>query len=175
MSDPRFPNRPDHPDFWLISQGLIEQDAQAESDPAIQNIDDVTSRYVDLASVSYHALNRARFIMGAGAPERTTVKGAAMWMDGFVQGIRFQHLKNPTPVDDPAPVRVQWLRDDWDSRPGLTDESRQALEALPDTKLADAIETAFAEHEDMWFHVLDNTRGDATRALLAELGFEEED
>lgn len=75
---------------------------------------------------------------------------------------------------DGGPVTVQALLDDWDDRPGLTEEARLALIALSDDRLAGAIETAFLRYQDMWLDVLDNTRGDATRALLTELGFEED-
>jgi hypothetical protein len=75
---------------------------------------------------------------------------------------------------DGGPVTVQALLDDWSDRPGLTEEAKLALLALPQEKLAEAIRAAFGQYEGMWLHVLDNTRGDATRALLAELGYEEE-
>ncbi len=91
MTDPRYPGRPEHPDFWLISQGLIEQDAQAEGGQAF-------GRYVDLASLTYVAEQRALRLYQAdrrlvyGAVEVQT-RIAAAWMDAFIQGIRFEHLK----------------------------------------------------------------------------------
>lgn len=97
MTDPRFPHRPDHHDFWLLSQGLIEQDAQADSG---QPFEDLTARYVDVRSLLYVAEQRAALALKDDT--RTTYVYAAndvrakmigMWVDAFVQGARFQALK----------------------------------------------------------------------------------
>jgi hypothetical protein len=72
------------------------------------------------------------------------------------------------------PVTVEALRDDWVDRPDLTPKQRAALEALDDAALEGAIEHAFTRYLDMWYTVLDETRGDATRALISHLGIEED-
>jgi hypothetical protein len=73
-------------------------------------------------------------------------------------------------VADETPVTVEMLRADWVGRPRLTDDDQAALAALPDADLVAALAEAFTGYEDMWLHVLDNTRGDAIRALLDKLG-----
>jgi hypothetical protein len=70
-----FPDRPDHPDFWLISQAVIDNDAQADS--RTQSVPDITGRVVDTASVMWL---------------RALV--AAAWVDAFIAGARYQAMKN---------------------------------------------------------------------------------
>lgn len=72
------------------------------------------------------------------------------------------------------PVTPEMLRGDWVDRPGLSEEGKRALIALTDEQLQEALDSAFNEWEDMWFAVLDNTQGDATRRLLTDLGFEDD-
>lgn len=101
-ADPRFPDRPDHPDFWLISQALIDQDAQAD---AGQPFTDVVERIVDRDSLIYAAEQRGlRFQAGRSKPsvaERVAMQAA--WVDAFLAGARYQALKER---------RLQELRDD---------------------------------------------------------------
>lgn len=98
MTDPAWPDRPDHPDFWLISQGLIEQDAQAEQG---QHMDEMVQRYVDLPSLHYAATQRAGMMAHIASKGRLVVSAqqlevaiGAAWLDAFVQGARFQALKD---------------------------------------------------------------------------------
>ena len=98
-----YPGRPDHPDFWLISQAIIDQDAQAD---AGQDADVILSRMIDPASASYAAVQRGlrgemRYRGKRVSPELL----GAMWMDGFLAGMRVQQAKSaPAPVipDDPG-------------------------------------------------------------------------
>jgi hypothetical protein len=70
------------------------------------------------------------------------------------------------------PVTVQALRDDWIDRPGLTEDDRAALAALPDEDLQAALDQVFegTANQRMWWQVLDDTRGEATDVLLRQLG-----
>lgn len=111
MTDPNFPNRPDHPDFWLISQALIDTDAQADSG---QSMPDIAGRIVDTASLMYAAEQRVKLITGKGhlnPSARILIAMQALWLDAFVAGTRYQHLKTQgaqiVPDDGtPAPLRV---------------------------------------------------------------------
>lgn len=115
MTDPRFPGRPEHPDFWFMSQGVIEQDAQAD---AGQGFEDVVGRYVDVESVLYAAKQR---VLRAQQQNRTVqmllarltardralleVSSQTLWLDAFIQGLRFQQLKaagGPHVGEDPV-------------------------------------------------------------------------
>lgn len=83
MSTP--PGRPDHPDFWLISEALIELDTQADQGASFE---DIVGRLVDPESVLYAAVQRAiwRKNIGGGS-------SISLWMDGFVTGVRYQHKR----------------------------------------------------------------------------------
>lgn len=80
-----YPGRPDHPDFWLISQALIDQDAQADSG---QDAEEILAAMIDPDSVTYAALQRA------GRSSNPGPAVAAAWLDGFLTGMAVQQLKN---------------------------------------------------------------------------------
>lgn len=92
MTDPRFPRRPQHSDYWLISQALVDTDAQADMG---EEGGDIMGRIVDPESLTYAAEERAK-LMVRHAPllHRQQTELAAMWVDAFVAGARFQHLKS---------------------------------------------------------------------------------
>lgn len=79
-----FPGRPDHPDFWLISEALIENDAQADQGTPFE---DMVSRIVNPEVLAYIAAQRARRTMDP------LVGPIAAWMDGFIAGARYQHKR----------------------------------------------------------------------------------
>jgi hypothetical protein len=85
--------RPSHPDFWLLSQALIDSDARADSG---QSADDIVGLYANIEAVVYVAAQRARLALrraGVLASPDVRMLMAATWMDAFVAGVRFQHLK----------------------------------------------------------------------------------
>lgn len=87
------PKRPDHPDFWLISQAVIDNDAQAD---AKQGMDDILARTADPKSALYVAEQRA-MRMAAHLPfsgPATMAVFGSLWIDGFMAGARFQALKD---------------------------------------------------------------------------------
>ena len=85
MSSPDFPGRPDHPDFWLLSQAVLDQDGQADVG---QPVDDILARRIDPDSAVYMAMQRALRIDPASQPQL-----AAAWIDGLLIGMAFQYLK----------------------------------------------------------------------------------
>lgn len=94
LNDPRFPDRPPHPDFWRLSQAVLQNDANAtESESLVVAISDL----VDTDSVTYMALGRAaRAVDLLGIPRgsatwnvfRTAM--AAQFIDGVAAGVRYQ-------------------------------------------------------------------------------------
>lgn len=85
------PKRPEHDDFWRISQAVIDTDTQSE---AGQGVSDIAARYVDPESLRYAAQQRAqRLGMNRVIRRNDEAVVAATWMDAFIAGIRFQHLK----------------------------------------------------------------------------------
>jgi hypothetical protein len=85
------PGRPDHPDFWLLSQAILDLDAQAD---AGQGAEDIAGRMVDPACVAYMALQRGlRAEMMMPGRRLTAQRAAVPWMDGFLAGMMVQQLK----------------------------------------------------------------------------------
>lgn len=100
------PNRPNHPDFWRISEVILAADGALE---AARTEDDKeaawkarTSGVVDIHSVTYAAIQRTMLAFGrpdAGssfglissglsAAQQATV--SALWTEAFVYGAMFQ-------------------------------------------------------------------------------------
>lgn len=84
-----FTGRPDHPDFWLLSE--IVQDLDAASDDV--DIDRLIAPTIDPESLVYVAIQRILRAMMA-------VKGyidpdmlAALWVDAFTAGALYQKRK----------------------------------------------------------------------------------
>lgn len=89
LNDPRFPERPTHPDFWRISEVTLQQDGEAvEGDLSMEEIVKDT---VDLQSLAYFAMQRARMsCQKMGLPESLAQALASVWMDAFMAGAKFQ-------------------------------------------------------------------------------------
>lgn len=104
MSDPQFPNRPDHPDFWLISQTLIDLDAQMDNHTS--PFTDTVGRVVDPQSLMYAAQQRA-LRSGVQNPG-VRMKVEAAWMDAFMAGASYQALKQrqQRAAEDDGPERL---------------------------------------------------------------------
>lgn len=90
-------DRPDHPDFWRISQTLLAGDAPIEeaSDPDAKERAwrERVASVVDQESVTYAAIHRAQFAFGPPSSHDdvvTSSKGASLFIDGFVTGAKFQ-------------------------------------------------------------------------------------
>lgn len=90
MPDPRFPNRPDHPDFWLMAAAVNALDNA--SDAGVPFAEVVSE--VDLDSLGYMAQQRtlrATMILAQPVPREAQVM--ASWVDGFMAGMKFQQLR----------------------------------------------------------------------------------
>ena len=89
----RHPMRPDHPDFWRLSEIVLQIDAQA--DVPGTNIDDLVKQSIDLPSATYMALQRALRIKTATGIELSLVYLSAAWLEGLVVGIRSEQRRIP--------------------------------------------------------------------------------
>ena len=83
-----FPNRPDHPDFWLMAECVQDVDAAADDGIAMERI----IGNVDIHSLAYMASQRA-LRMDASVVPVVAVSIAAGWVDGFLAGVNFQKRK----------------------------------------------------------------------------------
>lgn len=89
LNDPRFPDRPQHPDYWRIAEVALQQDGKAEEGG--QSVEQIVQGLVDPKSVTYAATQRARImIQKTGLPETLEPLLAAVWMDAFTVGARFE-------------------------------------------------------------------------------------
>lgn len=91
MSD-RFPRRPTHPDFWVLSRIIIDQDNRAEGHAV--PFEELISQVVDAQSVIYMASQRAmraRMLLTSGPIERRLT---SLWLDAFMAGAAFQKAKD---------------------------------------------------------------------------------
>ena len=90
------PTRPEHDDFWLLSEVILDSDTQATTESLLDAVRD----YVDLQSLTYMAQQRAIRALGISDIDELTssreevVTLAAAWMDAFVLGVRFERERN---------------------------------------------------------------------------------
>jgi len=91
-----FFNRPDHDDFWILSEIIIDSDEVATQ----QSLMDAIDGYIDLDSLVYMAQQRALRALRVET-EQELIEGkeaiavlASVWMDAFVTGIRYEKKKN---------------------------------------------------------------------------------
>ena len=89
----RHPMRPDHPDFWRLSEIVLQIDAQA--DVPGTNIDDLVKQSVDLPSATYMALQRAIQIKTTTGTDARLLPLSAAWLEGLVVGIRSEQRRIP--------------------------------------------------------------------------------
>jgi hypothetical protein len=88
MTDPRFPDRPDHADFWKLSRIILYMDADAETYDGFERLVDEAG--VDHRSLSYVAMQRALRSHGGDISDPdAVVRTAAVWIDGFITGNRY--------------------------------------------------------------------------------------
>lgn len=89
MSD-QFPERPDHPDFWMMSQIITDQDNRATSHA--DSFESLIAEVVDVQSLIYMASQRAlrARILTTGSFEEKMI---SMWIDAFVAGVEFAKTK----------------------------------------------------------------------------------
>jgi len=90
-------NRPDHPDFWRISEIIIDCDDAAEK----EGLDAALDGHVDKESLAYMANQRAYRALNIQtqqdledpATKHSIGIIAAIWMDAFVVGAKFESKK----------------------------------------------------------------------------------
>ena len=81
--DPRFPNRPEHPDFERLAEVVRKQDADAEAGGFEQALVGI----IDGRSLVYMARQRA---MRMALDDRLTIPLQTAWMDAFAAGVAYE-------------------------------------------------------------------------------------
>jgi hypothetical protein len=88
INDPRFPDRPQHPDFWRLVSAVNYLDGEAtEGDRPTQ---DILAQYVDGDSLVYLAQQRfLRALEAMGDDLNVQDFGLVLYMDAFCLGVQF--------------------------------------------------------------------------------------
>lgn len=92
--DPRFPNRPTHPDFALLSEEVCANDNLSELGGEM--FEAVVTNFVDLDSLAYMVTQRAGLYLRLRGMEPTAEAVATIasaMIDGFVLGAGFERRK----------------------------------------------------------------------------------
>ncbi len=102
----RNPHRPNHPDFWRMSEILLGNDGAMDEAPDEMKESiwrDRVASVVDVQSVTYMAVQRALKLSGVNSnpfrqdtPQEVARKaqGAALFIDAFVAGVMFAQRGN---------------------------------------------------------------------------------
>lgn len=93
--DPRFPDRPDTPDFWALSAAVRTVDAMADAGEPVEKI---ISPYADFEAVVYVVQHRSRRLLGLvpdARQQEPLLTLMAGWLDGFAAGLRYPEHRYP--------------------------------------------------------------------------------
>lgn len=87
----KFPNRPDHPDFWRLSDCVLRLDgaSQEATDNAFES---ALADTCDETSLLYMGAQRVlRMCAAIGIADREQIAAVlAVWCEGFIVGSRFE-------------------------------------------------------------------------------------
>jgi hypothetical protein len=97
-------DRPDHPDFWVLSSVAIDydtviDDTAGQPDKTDQRFDEIVAGRIDRASVEYMATHRAMRVLGISNVVELAIRKkevatvAAAWMEGAIFGIEAERRK----------------------------------------------------------------------------------
>lgn len=104
-SDPNHPDRPEHPDFYMLSDSVLTIESQVEQRLAsgmdiAEARGGITAPFVDTESFDYMAIGRVHTIV-AQLPFPTNMMlrqiselVAAIWQDGFAASLYYQERKS---------------------------------------------------------------------------------
>lgn len=101
LNDPRFPDRPSHPDFWSLSEIILGMDSEVEG---VGEFERMLTAVIDPDSVTYMAANRMGMAVseivlreGTLGPDAVMTLIQAMWLEGFIAGNRYNAKINKQP------------------------------------------------------------------------------
>lgn len=94
FDDKMYPNRPDHHDYWRLSELVLQVDAQATEDG--RRLDNIVAEIIDPESLAYTAFQRAIRVLGVNTRGQVAArmgdiaKLATVYHEGFILGARFE-------------------------------------------------------------------------------------
>lgn len=93
--DEDFPDRPQHPDFAVLSETVLQHDGKAE-DLDFRMLDYIAT-VVDPDSLRYFIEHRVGRFIETGAPMIGLIGGQpaaeALWLDAFLMGVAYAERK----------------------------------------------------------------------------------
>lgn len=95
LNDPLFPNRPQSPDFWKISEILLWMDgnsSEGSEEDRAAFYQRCLSDVADPDAVMYAALERSKILFG-DAPLPVLSVMAALWAEGVIVGAKLEEGK----------------------------------------------------------------------------------
>jgi hypothetical protein len=86
LNDPRFPNRPSHPDFWRLVEVINHLDGEATE--GHKSLEDILGQDIDLDSLFYMADQR---VLRSRIPNSPVLRYAALalYLDAFALGYHY--------------------------------------------------------------------------------------
>lgn len=88
LNDPRFPNRPQHPDFWRLVSAVNYLDGEATEGG--RSTQDILAQYVDAESIAYLSQQRfMRALEAAGGDLDFRAIALSLYIDAFALGCQF--------------------------------------------------------------------------------------
>lgn len=95
MTDPNFPDRPDHPDFWRLSEAVMHNDTMADNGASVQDILGDLG-IADANSVGYMAGQRVmRAVHHNFLSEEVRALFTSLYLDAFALGLRVAQKDQP--------------------------------------------------------------------------------
>lgn len=88
FNDPDFPGRPQHPDFWLLSEAALWVDGKSTDTSVVE----IVNEYNDCESVVYMARQRLAKMQGI-RPDQVQPQLIAVYMDAITIGARAQQRR----------------------------------------------------------------------------------
>lgn len=83
LKDEHHPDRPQHPDFWHLSEVILEMDGDFYEEPG--DFEKYIASEIDLESLFYTATQRAIRLQG-----RSVGSIAAIYMEAVLVGMRYE-------------------------------------------------------------------------------------
>jgi hypothetical protein len=96
----KYPNRPDHPDFWLLANSTSGMDELIETHQGDFDFEALVEAYVDPKSLAYIALQRSMRAFGVETVSELqemkdyVQRGAALYHEAFLLGAGYQEDKD---------------------------------------------------------------------------------
>jgi hypothetical protein len=98
MKDPRYPDRPDSPDFWALSEALLHNDSIEQAEDIGAEYERRVSEVIDLDVLHYVVVQRLMRVKERDHHRHNDDKAeawfSAAWVDGFMAAVEYMKRRN---------------------------------------------------------------------------------